>query len=683
MHHKNLSIRILRLLCVVMISPSVLADGGFIAIESFFAKPLQVLQVNKFAINLISNTKPLKPGSIRNFNKLYDSLIYQVKVKVKGITYYRLVIGNYESQELAKQQLKKVKGFYPGAWIFARSSSERQSLKKLLTIVDKKRVVKKKMGFKTSISGAKLIDKLMSQAKQELIDQNYQRVVAIADKILEIGNDAHKQNAMEYLGLARERQNKFAQAIAIYKEFLKTYPDSKLAPKISNRLEGLKTMRMEPKKRLMRKERGVEESSWNIYGSWSQYYLNDLIERADGDSEEVNSQLVSDINIIARRKSNKQALVLRFDGGIANDFIDSETDARISRAMVRYTDDEADYQVIGGRQSRTAKGVPGRFDGIVFDRINHDINFSFSAGYPVQSSYDDVEAERRFLGGSLNFSPYDKIDVDVYMVLQEVSGLTDRQALGTEFQYRNGRGFLYGIIDYDAFYSELNNFTTITNYRIDDNWVVNLTYDYRNSPLLTTVNALQGQTVDNIADLKSLLTDEEIYQFAEDRTSKSQNFFVGSSYQIDEKQQLYLSLSLSLIEATKASGGIAETPESDDIYLAGDYTVRGFFTNEDYTTLGLRLSDTSSSEIISLRARSWFAGVNSLRYDPRLRLDYRKSKTSDIDQWIFKPSFKLTYKPTKNLNLEASVGIEYSNFDLPEFDDQITYNLLLGYVYRY
>ncbi len=555
----------------------------------------------------------------------------------------------------------------------------------VLTPVPAPKAIKKKVKQETAMPPQiAFAEKLLEQARQLFLDRNYARVVTVSNKIIEIGSVEQKQKAMEFVGIARERQRKFAQAVAMYSQFLNLYPESKLASKIKIRLTGLKTMRLNPKDQMTKSKRKKLDENWKIYGSLSQYYRDDVVDRETLDSEQVNSSLVTDVNMYARRKTNKSVLVMRFDAGLVNDFIDNESETRLSRAMINYTNIESNYQLIGGRQSRTAKGVLGRFDGIVYKGLSDDdFNYSVFTGFPVQSSYDGLDSARQFVGSNIHFKPYEKIEMDVYVVQQQLSGLTDRQALGTEFQYRNDKGFLYGIIDYDIFYSDLNNITAITNYRYSDKLVFNMTYDYRNSPLLTTINALQGQQVESMEELQELLSDQEIYQLAEDRTTKSQNLFVGSNYQIDDDRQFYLSLLLSSVESSVESGGVAAAPSTSDINFSTDYSVRGLLFEDDYTTLGVRLSDTSSSEILSLRARSRLAGSKGLRYDPRLRLDYRKSKTSEVDQYILKPSLKVTYKPNKKISFEGSLGIEYSNFDLPELNDQTQYDVFLGYVYRF
>jgi hypothetical protein len=524
---------------------------------------------------------------------------------------------------------------------------------------------------------------LLSQARQLLLDQNYGRIITLGEKIIEIGSVQQKQQAMELMGIARERQQKFAQAQAIYSEFLSLYPDSELAPRIENRLNGLQTMQLEPRERMKMPQARPVESLWDFSGSLSQYYRDDRISTKEDGNEEVNQALVSDISLFARRKTDDQAIVIRFDGGLVNDFLDNEDDTRLSRAQVRFTDEASNYQWIVGRQNRTARGVLGRFDGLVFDTINHSVDYSLFLGYPVASSNDGLDTDAQFFGTSVNFSPGDRVDVDIYLLQQDRLGLTDRQAIGSEVQYRNDQGFFYGMLDYDTFYSDLNYITAIFNYRVSDQWALNTTYDYRNSPLLTTRNALQGQAVKDLDALGDLFTEDEIYQLAEDRTSKNQNLVVGSNYQLDDMRQLYLSLSLSSTEATETSGGITASPAYDSMNLSVEYSERNFFVDGDFSSFGSRLSESDTSSIISLRGRTRIPGSGSLRYDPRLQLDYRHSKDSDVNQWILKPSFKLSYKPRRHFSMDASLGIEYSEYDLPELNDHVAYNLFIGYVYQF
>ncbi len=687
------------LLITVLFLPTRLfsANVDVLAIETFLIKPETIEKSLPYVINLASLTKPLGASRVKHFDKLGDRLLYYVKVRVNGVIYFRLSLGNFASMRLAQQGLILVKQYYPDAWIAKRTGLERKLLQGKLESAEAIIATQLKPAVplsefavpvqKTTTSSAheiKLSNKLENQAKEEFLNQNYHRVIKIANKLFEIGDQQQRQKAMELAGLVRERQRKFAQAIAIYLQFLDLYPESELAPRITARLHGLRTMDLDPRQRIAVQKQSRPEPEWNMRGGLSQYYRNDLISRGELDSEVVNQSLVSDLDLYARKRSENETIVIRFDGGIVSDQIDDESDLRISRVMIDYTNTEANYALTGGRQSRTAKGVYGRFDGLVYQDLSHSsFDYSIHGGFLVESSFDGFNSDRRFVGTSLNFSPHEILEIDVYLLHQESFGLVDRQAIGTEFQLRGDRGFLYGIIDYDTFYGDLNNVTAITNYRYDDQWTLNLTIDYRNSPLLTTTSAIQGQGVETLGELMGLFTDEEIYQFAEDRTSKSQNIFVGASYRIDAIQQLDLSLSYASVEATEASGGVSMVPASDDFHINADYSVRGYFYSDDYTSTGLRLSDTSSAQSISFRARTRFPGPGDIRYDPRIRLDYRKSQTSDVEQWILNPSMRMTYQYGRNLSFEGSFGIEYSNFDLPGLDDQTVYALFLGYVYQF
>jgi len=681
------------LLCVLFLASTGLfaASVSFIKVETVIVKPQRAVEVLPYAINLESYPGSINKSVIQYSKNIKSNLIYLTKVAVDDKFYYRLVTGNFKSRKQAGLELSRIKKYYPGAWVNSRSRQEQQQLTRLITPVKKQQPVQKLATSKVVLknnSSADLnsADKLLDQAKQEFLDGNYTRVLAIADKVIEIGTTEQAQLAMELSGIARERQKKFAQAIAIYSDFLYLYPDSEMSAKIKSRLDGLKTMGLEPKSRIGPDKRRSADGDWNIYGALSQYYRHDVIERENNDTQITSSVLVTDIDLFATHKTDTSSLVIRFDGGMFRTIEDKETDSRIGHALVSYTNSESGYQLTGGRQQGTAKGVYSRFDGLVYEGLSHS-SFSYSvySGFPVQTSYDDVQSDRRFIGTSVHFSPFSRVEMDVYLLQQEVSELTDRQALGTEFEYRRGRGYLLGIIDYDLFYGDLNNFTTMGSFPYSERLDFNLSYNFRNTPLLTTSTALRGQAVASIEELKALFSDEEIYQLAEDRTSKGQNFNIGSNYQIDNRRQLYLSFSYDSIEETIASAGVAETPATDYLHFAANYSIRGFFSGDDYTSFGLRLSDTTSTNVISLRARTYFHGSGKLRYDPRIRLDYRQNHdtNADEDQWILNPSIKLTYKPSRKLSFEASLGLEYSNFDLPEIDDQIAYTLFLGYLYQF
>jgi hypothetical protein len=306
---------------------------------------------------------------------------------------------------------------------------------------------------------------------------------------------------------------------------------------------------------------------------------------------------------------------------------------------------------------------------------------AYALGYLVQSYYDNVDTDHPFYGVNFSFSPYDPVDVTLYFVEQEISGLTDRQSVGSEIEYRNDVSFVYGNIDYDTFYQDLNNLTLIANYRYGPDWDFNLTATYGYYPTLSTLNALQGQAADSINDLKDRLSDGQIYQLAQDRTSRATNLYFGASYQIDSDSQLYFDVSVFNLDGTDESDGVQAIDGTDSSQASLDYSVRDFFSADDYSTVGMRLLTSSTSDAQSVHLRTRLPGYFGLIYDPRVRLENRQGKDGRPDQWIVDTALKLTYQATRKLSFETDFGVEYSDLDLPDLDRQITYRLYAGYTY--
>jgi hypothetical protein len=253
--------------------------------------------------------------------------------------------------------------------------------------------------------------------------------------------------------------------------------------------------------------------------------------------------------------------------------------------------------------------------------------------------------------------------------------------VGSEVQYRWDAGYAYTLVDYDVFYEELNNIMLISNFRYNEQWDFNLNLGYGYSPSLSTVNALYGQTADSIKELEKTLSNDQIYQLARDRTSRAANLYFGSTYQIDTDRQLYFDLSVFSLNETETSDGVLKTPQTNDVQLSMDYSVNGFFGDNDYTSLGFKIRNSDQSESQSAQLRSRFPGYLDLIYDPRFRLERRKVKDTGVDQYILNPSMKLIYRATKHLNFETDLGIEYSDLDLPDLNRQIAYTVYMGYTY--
>lgn len=660
--------------CFAVISDASAAGYEFISIENIFSNPPQAMPLQPRAIVIASSRQRFSSPPANNRNVLKRQFVYQTRVKIKGKIYYRLALGNFKSVSDAKVALKKLKPLFPDAWIYQRSKLEREKLSAS---------IKKPQPAKTSkpiVRQTHSADSLLAGARQEFLDENYAGVIMTADRVISMGTLEQVRAALELSGAARERQGKFSQAERLYETLLDTSPPPEISARVLSRLQGIRTMRMKPKARLADQLEKSSEAKWGFRGALQQYYREDVIDRPEDDSEEVYESLVSDVDLQIWRKTNKDTWSIQLDARLLNDLVDDQTDSRVSRASLSYARDQ--FRVTAGRQHRAVKGVYRRFDGLTFiDLTRSGYQVSYFLGNQVQTSYASQDSENPLIGANIDFKPYTWLDINLYLVGQEISGLTERQAIGSEFQLRNNFGFIYGIFDYDVFYEELNNISFISNYRYDPQWTFNLTLGRANSPLLSTINALQGQTVETIDELNEIFSEDEIYQLAEDRTSKSSSLYFAITYDFDNRRQINFDFSIIDLDATRASGGVDEFMASKDVLLSVDYSVKSFFTAHDYTSMGVRLSESDNSEIQSLRFRSRFPLGGGFIFDPRIQLDFIRNLNSGVDQKILSPTFKLSYRATKRLKFETDLRVEYSDLDLPGFDKQIAYSYFLGYSY--
>ena len=688
----------------VIFMPEVLAASyEFVDLQTISGEPSETVRVQPLAIVLDSSPQPYTRLSPIQQDALQGQFVYQTKVKVKGKIYHRLALGNFATTADARTALGKLKPVFVDAWIYQRSNPERQQLRTLLNGSGGNQETAANMPQPAAAGNiqADTAEDLLATARQEFLNENYARVIALTDKIsAEYGTTDSTENlpqvreSLELAGTTRERQAelaasvgerkaRFNQAVVLYETVLDTDPPAEVASRISNRLQGIRTMTVEPRARLAEREQTQAENGWNYRGSLLQYYRDDIIDGLNDDDdgpESVNRLFVTNVGLQMQRRTETGVWAIGLDAGLINDMHEDDTDSSVSNANLSYTTD--DLRLVGGRQSRTLTGLNQRFDGASYkDTSRSEFQLTYALGYLVESYYDDIDTEHPFAGANISFSPYDSVDVDLYFVHQEISGLTDRQSVGSEIQYQQGASFVYTIIDYDVFYEDLNNITLISNYRYSDQWDFNLSADYGYSPALSTVNALQGQTAESIDKLTDRLTDDQIYQLAQDRTSRAVNLYFGSSYQIDTDRQLYFDFSYFDLDATEESDGVLAIDDTDYTQVSLDYSVRGYFAADDYSTIGARLSNSTTSDTQSVRLRSRFPGYFDLIYDPRIRLDNRQGKDGRIDQWILNTSLKLTYRATRKLNFETDFGVEYSDLDLPDLDRQITYRLYAGYTY--
>jgi hypothetical protein len=497
---------------------------------------------------------------------------------------------------------------------------------------------------------------LMESARQAMAKGDYPGAIRILTKILEsVGNAEAKPEALEMLGLARERNHQLAHAKAEYEEYLRLYPSGEGADRVRQRLAGLLAATAKPKARLRQPESvlaGESGGEFSMRGSFSQSLRRDEDIFANDEEGVVRRfDLDSDLDANATYRDGNVEINLRANGGYTNDFLDNTTTDKQGRFSAGYLDIATPGRSVAlrvGRQTRSTDGILGRFDGAVFSfKPMDELRVNFSGGLPVDLSTDlFLNKERYFAGSSVDIGPmWNDLSANVYFIEQWTADqVVDRQAVGGELRYTSSGMTAFGLFDYDLSYNAVNIATLSGNYFFDDQSTFNVAVDYRTSPILTTTNALQGQPVTTMEELLAMFPEDQVRQLAEDRTANIKSVTVGASHPFDDMFQISGDAMVTDISGTVTSGGIEGTPRTGyEYYYSMQLTGSNMVTDNDIATLAFRYADQDLYNRGTVDLNTRYPLTDKLRINPRIRFDYRWDDHDSGTQTSARPSLRLNF----------------------------------------
>ncbi len=532
-------------------------------------------------------------------------------------------------------------------------------------------------------------ESMMQQARKLMVDErNFAAAVSLYQQVLDLPANSRSREALELLGLARERLGQRAQAKAVYEGYLQRYPQGESSERVRQRLMSLITATLPEQQKLREAKKRQQDGKWQTYGAFSQYYLQTSVQIDNNPSETTIEALSTDLDVIAQRRSADSQSRFRLTAGHYHDMLpDSSGDTtRISALYAEHQDRDDGWWLRGGRQSGNHDGTLGRFDGVKLGyNLAKRVEATLVAGYPVASSRDQLDTERRFSGVALDLGPFaEHWEFTLYGIKQEVNVLTDREAVGGELRYFRPELTVMGLADYDTFYDELNIGMLLANWTLPSELTINTTLDVRKSPLLTTSNALQGQAVENIDQLRALYSDEVIYELARDRTTETRSATLGLSMPLNTQLRLTGDLSAMQTTASVASGGVPATPATDTEYFFNLQLIgTGVLNGDDISAIGMRYSDTTTATATGLYASTRLPVGDHWRFYPRLRIDQRNWKADSQSQWLLSPIIGAEYRWDK-MHLEAELGGEWISHKLPDdTEDSASYFGRIGYRYEF
>lgn len=647
------------------------------------------VDTGEYVINLVSFRRIPTIADAPDVVLQPDQKLYYSEAIVNGVTWYRLRVGNFDSPASAKDVLADLIHDFPGAWI---DQVGENSVDTDLTVAAKKASVQDDV-LQVDESGNDKVDTLMEDARRSIIAGDTSRAIQIYTKILQLPANPRQMEAQEYLAIAREKNGQTAHAKAEYQRYLSLYPDSEGAERVNQRLAALLASNgpaSSPSGAASTGDRGLQarNSDWRIQTYFSQYYRRDVNQLSDQDDIVSQSALYSDVNFDARHRGERFDFSSRLSLGYRNDFLDESTrissgnSTRISYAYADLADAKTGLRGRIGRQSRNSGGVLGRFDGINLDyQLNEKMLISGVIGKPAYTTTNGIDTSRSFYGVSVDYGPIIRnLDVGMYYIEQQIEGVRDRQAVGTEFRYFGTNQNLWGMIDYDLQFGELASAFLQGSWRFESRFSIHANANKRGSPFLSTGNAIIGQPVGTFAELAEIFSTEELIELGRDRTAASTNYSIGLSYPFTPRFQISADLGQSTIDETPASGGVLATQAYTYNYYSGSLLASSILTEGDVTILTARFSDTETTEVVSLTLDSRFPIGGSWRINPRIRVDRRQVASSPGIQWLYTPGIRLQYRRSQKFRIEFEAGKLFSKQDsIFTNQDRESYYYNLGY----
>ena len=645
----------------------------------------------KYAINLESSQK--KSKTLVKLNKFkVDSKykVYQSEVTLgRGKSFYRLRVGFFASKKIANKVASKFKSKYPNAWVDTLHKQDRKILDTWAPIVSVKtsRVETKKSVSRlvNSKNKEQSAVKLMVRAEQAMKDKKYRIAASLYTRVISFKNTSELQQAMEYLGLAREKNGQLIHARAEYRLYLKKYTSGEDSSRVRQRLLSLNTLLLRPRKRL--KDRGLKRSDGRLFGSILQFYRNDVFS-SNGNTNN-NETLSTNVNLLYRTKTDSLSIKSQFNANnlkyINNDLKDDRDIVNLLFIDVANANNSKSIRL--GRQSQNKGGVLGRMDGAWLGyRLSPTWKFNLVAGYPVQTSISNTsQTTRPFVGVSADIGTIAKYwNFNLYTISQQIDGIIDRNAVGGEVRFRKGRQNHFAIVDYDTHFAQLNTFFYVGNWLFANKASINITINHRNSPILTTLNAIQGQTTQSIEELLLTYSESELYQIAQDRTSKYNSFAISSSMHFNDKWSFILDGTISNISSTPASANISAIEGTgDEFFYSAQIIGHNVFNTNETMTFQARYANTKTYERLRLIASTRFRLKNNkLRLRPQISYETKSSSNGAITEKVTS-ALKMDYKIKRNLKVELDLSYEVGQTDFPVIVNENNYYVSAGFIWDF
>lgn len=551
------------------------------------------------------------------------------------------------------------------------------------------------------------IKQMLDEGRTALKRGDNKKAIQIFTKLLSMSDHAYLPASLEFLGVARERNNQAAQAKAMYEQYLKQYPKGDGAIRVNQRLADLISSRSQPKKKLKETDTTKEEKkpyTYELYGSFAQYM--DYSATATEDlPRETDSAILSNQLLLNQRYRTKTLDVRNyFFANYDVDTVNGESDGiEIGQLNSKINFKNLGLNMTVGRQSASTAGILGKFDGVsVGYQVMEKIRVNGTYGYPY--SYIDkqhVQTSKPFYGASVEFNEiWEGWDISPYMFRQTADGVVDRTAVGTEVRYFKNEVSVFGLLDYDIYFGDLNIFMVNGTYNFKERTAMTFNFDHRKSPTLESSNALLQLSADAKLDQLSStygLSDEEIKSKTKDRTGSSSSISIGLSHEYSDKLSVasdisyyrYTSATINVTQTSPTDLDVLNTPSTKDQDKQWDYSAqvvrRAWFIDRDTSIGYIRFSNADDYNEVTYSAA--YRRPFGTQWRTNLQVQVRDRNNTNSDDLVkIIPSLKVDNRVGKDVQLYLETSIEIWRFkgnDPTGAPDAKSYNVYFGYNWNF
>ncbi|RZS58228.1 tetratricopeptide repeat protein [Sphaerotilus mobilis] len=506
------------------------------------------------------------------------------------------------------------------------------------------------------------------------------------NRLLDLPPNRASREAQELIGLVRLNAGDTARARREFETFLKLYPTGPDSQRVAARLAAL------PAETAATAEAPRKQAATTtVNGSAGLYYYGG---QSKVRSEEFRDSPISGLpeltqnptltgtdqklaigtfDLNYRHRSTEQDLRFVFRDSYTADLMPGRTSRnKLSALYVDHKSFERGTSIRLGRQSPTGGGVLGRFDGAT-------AGYTFAPKWKVNAvagrPTDKLQQTKRSFGGlSVDADALTpNVSGSLYGIQQNIDGLVDRRAIGSDLRYFNGGTFVSGSLDYDTILRAVNIAALQGTWQQLDaegnaGTTVNFLLDRRSQPILMLGNALFFQDPNGgaipvrMSDALALRDLDTLRSYVRTTTAYSNQAQLGVTTPLNERWQIGGDIRMTRVGAIAAvpALGLPAQPATGAIWsLGGQLIGSNLYSIRDTHVFNLtaQRGATFSGQLFMYNNLS--ALNEQWSVEPSLQV-YRQSDDSGVKLARIKPGLRVSWRVDPGVTLESAADYELS-----------------------